>query len=162
MPAYDLIQYRPNTGSPLTLNGLDYPCNGLNPVTAYASNRVKKMQNPGNWPAYNYPEGMEIELKGKIIGTGASDALAAASYTSRRLAFMTAFHVPLTVLTARKHGVLRIQATGMSEFADADVQIVSLEAPEEVDFPTVCDFQVQFFAFYPAFIGSSSTEYRLG
>jgi hypothetical protein len=151
------IQWRPVTGSPLTLNDLSYPIvEEFNPVTEYENvTPLKKMQAPGVWPNYNYPGQMSIAIAGDIVGTSSAD------YVTKRMAFMTAFHVPLALQTVRKHGDLRVEMEGWGMTADAACQVVSVEAPMDASFPSVTSYRVALRSFYPAFV-NGGTEFRAG
>jgi len=127
------------------------------------SANAKKMAAAGQWPTFHYPDAMTIHAEGNILGIGASDAARATSYITQRLALLDGILPPLTLLTSRKHGVLRVRFDGMSEDADADVVTIQQSVPMAARFPANSEFMVTWKGFLPYFVGtSSSTKYQLG
>ena len=164
-----LVQVRPNTGSPLTLNTVDGSGNHLYPLSVFDINTnidthdFKKLAQPGQWPSFHYPDAMTIHAEGKILGVGASDALRASNYIAQRLALTDAVLPPVALLTARKHGVLRVRADGMTEDADADIVVTDISIPLAALYPAYSEFMITWKAFSPYFTGvSTQTLYQLG
>lgn len=157
------FEVRPNTGSNLTLNDLNYPLHVLEIETNIDEHAFKRMAAAGEWPTFNYPGAMTIHAEGEILGTGASDSAIANDTVSKRIALLDAILPPVTLLTARKHGVIRIKMDGMTEDADTDVVVTSLSAPLNAMSPGRVPFIVTWKGFNPWFTGvSSSTKYQLG
>lgn len=163
------VEIRPNTGSPLEINTVDGSGNPLFPLHAFEINTnidskdFRKMAAPGQWPSFAYPDAMTIHAEGSIVGVGATDALRSTSYITQRLALTDAALPPVTLLTARIHGVLRVRMDGMTEDADAQIHVTSISIPMASLFPAHSDFMLTWKGFSPYFTGvSTSTVYQLG
>lgn len=163
------VEIRPNTGSPLEINTVDgsgnpvFPLNTFEIVTGIDTHDFKKIAQPGQWPSFHYPDAMTIQAEGHIIGVGGSDALRATSYITQRLALTDAALPPVALLTARRHGYLRVRMDGMTEDADAEVVLTAISIPMAALFPANSEFQLTWKGFLPYFVGvSSSTKYQLG
>jgi len=163
------VEIRPVTGSALELNTIDgsgnhgYPLSAFDIETNIDSRDAKKMAAPGQWPTFAYPDAMTIHAEGNILGVGASDATRATSYITQRLALLDAFLPPMTLVTSRKHAVLRVRFDGMSEDADADVIVIQQSIPMAALFPANSQYMVTWKSFLPYFVGAtSSTQYLLG
>lgn len=155
-----LFEYRPNIGSPITLNDLNYPMHVCEIETALDVKDAKKMAAHGEWPTYAYPGAMTIHCEGDIVGMGGTPST---DYVTKRLALIDAILPPIQVLTTRKHGVLRIQMDGMTETADADVILASQSVPMRALHPAISEFLITWKAFLPYFTGTSTTtKYQLG
>lgn len=154
----------------MELNTTDGSGNHLYPLSEFdiktnidVGQDAKKMAAPGQWPKFAYPDALTIVCSGRILGVGASDAARATDYITKRLALFDAVLPPVQLLTVRKHGVLRVRFDGMSEDADADIQVQSVSAPMAALFPASSEFQIIWKGFEPYFTGiSTSTKYQLG
>jgi hypothetical protein len=163
------VEIRPVVGSAVELNTTDgsgnplYPLNDFSIVTNIDTHDAKKMAAAGQWRTFHYPDAMVVVAEGHIVGVGANDTARAANYFAQRLALLDAALPPVTVLTSRIHGVLRVRFDGMTEDADADVVLTSVSAPLAAMFPANSEFQITWKAFEPYFTGTSSaTKYQLG
>ena len=164
------VEIRPVVGSTLELNTTDISGNHLYPLSTFdittaidTPTAAKRMALPGEWPTFAYPGAMTVEAEGHILGIGANDAARATSYITQRLAFVDAVLPPMTLLTSRKHAVLRVRMDGMTEDADADVICISQAVPLAALFPAQSEFTVVWKGFLPWFVGTStSTKYLLG
>lgn len=163
------VEIRPNTGSPLEINTVDGSGNPVFPLHVFEINTnidskdFRKMAAPGQWPSFAYPDAMTIHAEGAIVGVGANDAARSTSYITQRLALTDAALPPVTLLTARIHGVLRVRMDGMTEDADAQIHLTSISIPMASLFPANSDFQLTWKGFLPYFVGvSTSTVYQLG
>lgn len=158
------VEVRPNTGSALTLNDLSYPLHVFEIETNIDEHSFKRMAAAGEWPTYNYPGAMTIHAEGEILGTGSSDSAIASDTVSKRLALIDAILPPIGLLTARKHGVLRVKMDGMTEDADADIVVQTLSAPLNALSPGRVPFIVTWKGFNPWFTGvtNPSNKYQLG
>lgn len=158
------FEVRPNTGSTLTLNDLNYPLHVLEIETNIDTHEFKRMAAAGEWPTFHYPGAMTIHAEGEILGTGASDSAISNDTVSKRLALLDAILPPIGLLTTRKHGVIRIKMDGMTEDADADVVVVSLSAPMNAMSPGRVPFIVTWKGFNPWFTGvtTPTNKYQLG
>jgi hypothetical protein len=164
------VEIRPVVGSPLEINTTDGSGNHLFPLSQFdivtaidQQTNAKKMALPGAWPTYHYPDAMTINAQGRILGIGANDTARAISYIAQRLAMLDALLPPLTLLTSRKHAVLRVRMDGMTEDADADVVCIQQAVPLAALFPAQSEFMVTWKGFEPYFVGlSTQTKYILG
>jgi len=163
------VEFIPVSGSTVVFNTTDGSGNHLLPlstfdiVTNIDQHDAKKMAAAGQWPTFHYPDAMTIHAEGHILGVGASDAARATSYITQRLALLDGILPPVTLLTSRKHGVLRVRMDGMSEDADADVVTIQQSVPMAALFPANSEFMITWKGFLPYFVGtSSSTKYQLG
>ena len=164
------VEIRPVTGSPVELNTTDGSGNHLYPLHQFEvittlddPGSAKKMAAPGEWPKFSYPGAMTIHAEGQLYGVGGSDAARATDYITKRLALLDAVLPPVTLLTSRKHGVLRVRMDGMTEDADADVVVVQQSIPMAALYPANSTFMITWKGFLPYFVGvSSSTKYQLG
>ena len=155
-----LIEYHPNSGSPVTLNDLVYPMHNFDVVTNIDSHSFKKLADAGEWPTFAYPGAMTITCDGDIVGSGGTPSN---DYIAKRLALLDAILPPIQVLTARRHGFLRIQLDGMTETADADVQLVDHGVPMQALYPAISPYMIVWKGFLPYFVGTSTqTKYQLG
>jgi len=158
-----LVQIRPNTGSTLDINTLDYPLSVFEIETNIDTHEFKRMAAAGEWPSFHYPGAMTIHCEGRILGTAATDALRSADTISKRLALLDAVLPPITLVTARKHGVLRIQMDGMTEAADTDIVVTQMSAPFNALNPANIEFLITWKGFNPWFTGvNTQTKYQLG
>lgn len=159
----EFLELRPNTGSPLELNTLSYPCQVFDPNGDFEDKKFKKMQQPGEHPTFVYPPALYIAIEGDIVGTGATPT---ADFNTKRFALINASGPPITatgVLTARKHGVLRIRLDGMTENADADFLCVSRSVPLSTEFWSVNEFRLSLKISQGYFVGvTSAATYLLG
>lgn len=164
------VEIRPVSGSPVELNTTDisnnhlYPLSQFEIVTNIDQHEAKKMAAAGHWPTFHYPDAMTIHAEGKILGVGANDAARATSYITQRLALLDAVLPPVTALTSRIHGVLRVRFDGMSEEAETDVVVVQQSIPLAALYPAYSEFMITWKAFVPYFTGVStpSNIYQLG
>lgn len=163
------VEVRPNSGSVCLLNTVDgsnnpiYPLRVFEITTNIDARDFKKMGAPGQWASFHYPDAMTIHAEGDIIGLGSSDATRATDYITKRLALADAVLPPVSILTARKHGVLRVRFDGMTEDADADVVVTALSMPMAANYPAKSDFMVTWKGFLPYFVGvNTQTVYQLG
>lgn len=154
------IEIRPNSGSPIELNTLDYPLSVCDIFTNIDVRGYKKPFAPGEWPSFNYPGALSAHVEGTILGSGATPSN---DYVTKRLALADAVLPPIQTLTSRQHGILRIRLDGMSENADAPVVVQSISMPLRALYPANSEFMIQWKGFTPYFTGvSSSTKYQLG
>ncbi|MBA3357457.1 MAG: hypothetical protein H0U18_16260 [Pyrinomonadaceae bacterium] len=163
------VEIRPVSGSAVEVNAVDgsgnhlYPLSAFDIVTNIDSRDAKKMAAPGQWPTFAYPDAMTIHAEGNILGVGGSDAARATSYITQRLALLDAILPPVTLLTSRKHAVLRVRFDGMTEDADADVIVIQQSIPMAALFPANSQYMITWKAFLPYFVGlTTSTQYQLG
>jgi len=163
------VEFIPVTGATVAFNTVDGSGNHLFPLHEFAietnidqGQDAKKMAAAGQWPRFHYPDAMSIHAEGQILGVGASDAARSIDYITKRLALLDGILPPVTLLTSRKHGVLRVRFDGMTEDADADVVIVQQSAPLTALFPANSEFMVTWKGFLPYFVGASLTKYQLG
>jgi hypothetical protein len=163
------VEIRPNSGSPLELNTTDILGNPLYPLESFDINTNidthdhKKLAQPGQWSSFHYPDAMIITAGGHIVGVGGTDSARATSYIEQRLALTDAALPPVTLLSDRRHGYLRVRMDGMTEDADAAVVIVNISIPMAASFPANSEFTITWKAFLPYFVGvSSQTHYQLG
>jgi hypothetical protein len=162
------VEFIPVSGSTVVFNTTDGSGNHLFPLSVFEivtnidQHDAKKMAAAGQWPTFHYPDAMTIHAEGHILGVGASDAARATSYITQRLALLDGILPPVTLLTSRKHGVLRVRFDGMSEDADADVVTLQQAVPMAAQFPANSEFMVTWKGFLPYFLGASSTKYQLG
>jgi hypothetical protein len=163
------VEIRPNTGSPLEINTVDGSGNPVFPLHTFEINTnidskdFRKMAAPGQWPSFAYPDAMTIHAEGNIVGVGANDAARATSYITQRIALADAALPPVTLLTARIHGVLRVRMDGMTEDADAQIHCTAISIPMASMFPANSEYMLTWKGFQPFFTGvSTSTVYQLG
>lgn len=164
------VEIRPVVGSALELNTVDGSGNHLFPLSEFnietaidATANPKKMAAPGQWPHFAYPDAMSISANGRILGIGANDSARAANYFSQRIDLINALLPPMTLLTSRKHAVLRVRFDGMTEDADADVICVQQAVPIAALYPAQSEFLITWKGFEPYFVGvTTSTQYLLG
>lgn len=163
MAAYDLIQIRPVTGSPLTINNSDYNVTNLETDAQYSDPEViEKAFLSGEWPTYSLARGMPLTFEGAIFGYGATDALIAADCATKTQTFKAALHRvhDVTPPTSRPHGTLRVRQTGWAEDADAPYHVVSVRVPDVAGMVAVGEFFVALKMFNIWFTGvSTSTKY---
>lgn len=140
-----LLEWHQQGGGTLALNSDIYPVRQFNPIPTYSGYKpLKKMQLPGSWPNFNYPEGMSLDIVGDILGTDTAD------YIVNRDAFMAGIHVPLAVQTVRRHGFLRVQYDGWGSAGDVDCHVTSVDSPMDTEYGwSVSEFRITLFAFTP-------------
>lgn len=154
------FEVRPNTGSPLELNDLNYPLDVLDIEPNIDPKAFKKLAAPGEWPSFTYEGAMTIHAEGSILGSGGTPSN---DYVAKRIALIDAVAPPVGVLTSRKHGVIRIRLDGMTEDADVDVVVVQRAIPLRALYPANSEFLITWKAYLPYFVGvSTQTIYQLG
>lgn len=164
------VEIRPVSGSNVTLNAVDgsgnhlYPLKRFEIITNIDTHDAKKMAAPGQWPTFHYPDALTIVAEGNILGIGASDALRATDYITKRLALLDAVLPPVTLQTARHHAVLRVRFDGMTEDADCNVVCVQQSMPMAALFPANSEFMITWKGFEPYFTGvtTPTNKYQLG
>lgn len=163
MAAYDKIEIRPITGSPLLINTDDYPVTNLETDPEYSNpEQVEKMMLSGLWPTFSLARGMPLTMEGAMFGRGASDALIAADISTKQQTFKAALHRvhDVTPPTSRVHGTLRVRQTGWAEDADAPYHVVSVRAPDVAGQVAWVEWFVTLFMFNIYFTGvSTQTKY---
>ena len=161
--AFDKIEVRPVTGSPLLINTDDIPVFNLETDPEYAvPSDVEKAHLSGLWPTYSLARGMPLTMEGAIFGRGATDLLMAQDTATKKQAFAAAFHRvhDLTPPTSRPHGTLRLRATGWSEDADALYHVVELQTPYVAGQPNIVEWFVSLKLFNIWFTGvGTQTKY---
>jgi hypothetical protein len=162
------FEIRPVSGSPIELNLMTagipiYPLSVCDIFTNMDTKEFKRMAAAGEWPSFSYPGALTVHVEGKVIGAGATDALASADYVTKRLALLDAVLPPIQTLTSRKHAVLRCRLDGMTEDADTDVIVTSPQIPMVALYPAISEFMITWKGFNPYFTGvTTSTKYQLG
>lgn len=154
-----LFEYYPNIGAKVTLNDLNYPMHVCEIETAIDVKDAKKMAAHGEWPTYAYPGAMSIHCEGDIVGNGGTPSN---DYVAKRIALLDAILPPIQTLTTRKHGFVRIQMDGMTEYADADVILAQQAVPMRSLYPAISEYMITWKAFLPYFTGPSTVKYQLG
>lgn len=161
--AFDKIEIRPITGSPLEINDNNIPVFNLETDPQYSDDEMpEKAFLSGVWPNFSMARGMPLTMEGAIFGYGATDALMAADTATKVQTFKTALHRvhDVTPPTSRVHGTLRVKATGWTEDADAPYHVVSLRAPYQAGQPNIVEWFLGLFMFNIYFVGvSTSTKY---
>ncbi len=145
------LTWAPNIGSSLVLNSISFPISGdLDFEVEFSDPSVEKFQVGGEHATFGYPRALRVIATGDILGTSA------ANFWANRLAFLTALTPPQTELTARRHGVLTLFDSDMSEAGYAYCRVINRSAKLEPSSPERCSYMVTFKAFVPYFVGVSS------
>jgi len=163
------VELRPVTGSALEINKVDgsgnpvYPLHTFDINTNMDTREAKKLAAPGQWPTFGYPDAMTIHGEGNILGIGANDAARSSDYITQRLALVDALTPPMTVIQARIQLVLRVRMDGMTEDADASVQLNAISIPMAALYPANSEYMFTLKGFLPYFVGvTTQTVYQLG
>lgn len=137
------ITYTNNAGTSITPGDLTYPATNFGMKVYQAGNPVPKMQFPGRWGNFSYPEYREIFIEGQILGTDPTD------YNTKAKALRAALQVPYQVLTARRHGTLYFYFVGDATQYYIYVQVSEIDMPKEANYPSVGAYSITFLAFEP-------------
>lgn len=152
------IEIRPVSGSAVELNTLTYPLSVCDIQTNIDTHEFKRMANSGEWPSYHYPGALTAHVEGHCLADTST------AYVTARLALLDAVLPPLGTLTSRKHAVLRIRMDGMSEDADTDVVVTTMQIPMAALYPANSEFMITWKGFNPYFTGvtTPTNKYQLG
>lgn len=155
-----LVQFRPATGSNVTVNTVDgsgnhlYPLHNFEPEPDIDQTAIKKMQAAGVWATFNYPGAMTIVMDGEVLGLGANDAARSVDAMTKREALTDACFPPLNVtLTTRKHGTLRVRYDHWTQDGDVDYHCVLCRIPLQALSPGRHQYFINLQCFNPYFIG---------
>lgn len=150
--------WKPNIGSSLVLNSVDYPIDESFQVEVeFSDPAVKKMQQGGEWPSFGYPGAARVVCEGHILG------ISKLNFWQNRQKFLDALTPPNRVLESRRHGILTIADTDMTEPMFNYCRIINRIANLDNLSPERCPYLVTFKAFTPYFLGvASGREYILG
>jgi hypothetical protein len=161
------VQIRPVSGSNLDINTTDgsgnhlFPLHEFEPEIDLPDVEFKRMQATGVWPVFAYPGAMTIIATGEVLGIGGSDSARSSDAMTKRASLMDACLPPVdSVLTARKHGTLRVQYDHWAETADADFQCILCKIPIKAQSPARMQYFINFKCFTPYFVGTGTqTKY---
>lgn len=137
------ITYTNNAGTSVSLGTADYPLTDFTMPTYQSNEPVKKMQFPGRWPTFSYPEYREFSFAGDILGDTEAD------YNTLAMALKSAFQPPMRAYTGRRHGTLDFVFYGAATHYYSYVILSSLETPKEANFPSVGTYNIVMTSFDP-------------
>ena len=143
MAVFETAVYTSNAGTSLTFGDTVYPAKKFEMKTYQVNDAVKKMQFPGRWPTFSYPEYREIHFEGDILGSDASD------YNTKERAMRSAFQPPHQAYTGRRHGTLYLTFFGDATTYYAYVILQDLDIPQEALQPSWSEYSVTFLSFEP-------------
>jgi hypothetical protein len=150
---FETCSYTSNAGVTIAIGDTTYPAQNFEMKTYLKNDPVNKVQYPGRWPSYSYPEYMEIHMAGDILGSSASD------YNTKARALKAALNPPYKVYTGRKHGAVTFTFFGDATQYFAYVILSSLETPTEALYPSVGRYEITWISFEPYLVNGSTFVY---
>lgn len=150
--------YTNNAGASITIGDTTYPLKSFNMPVGFRNNQVSRMQNPGQWPTYSYPDHRKFFFGGDILGDSASD------YNDKLGDFREVIMPPFRVYSARRHGYLTMKFYGDATYYYIAVIVENLDTPKEANYPSVGTYELNFHAFEPYFrtgslVGAPTVRY---
>lgn len=152
---FQTLSYTSVAGVTIALGDTTYPAQDFTMDVYQINDAVKKVQFPGRWATFSYPEYREINVAGEILGDSASD------YNTKASAMRSAIQVPYKTQTARRHGTLSMTFFGDGNTYSAYVILSSLKTPVTAQYPSVGSYSVSWIAFEPYLWVTTSTNFSL-
>lgn len=140
---FQTISYTNNDGTTLAIGETVYPAKNFEMPMYSVNDPVKKVQFPGRWPSFSYPEFREIHVQGDILGNDASD------YNDKERAMRSCIQPPYRQYTGRRHGTVFLTFYGDAATYYAYVILASLDIPKEANFPSVGSYELTWTSFEP-------------
>lgn len=108
-----------------------------------------KMQDHGEWPAFQYHNGMDIHAEGDIFGADSAGFFTARTALVNILRFLPTALNPI-------QGFVSINFVGASETWVAEIDKITFAAPIGPGSPSRCAYQITFHSPLPYFVGADT------
>lgn len=143
----ETITYTNLSGASIEINepapNFRYPVFNFDMPVYYEGQPQSKMQQPGEWPTFNYPRYRTFEFTGAILGNDAE------GYNDAVGDLKQVLQPPYMFYEERRHGRLSLKFYGDATTYYADVQVVNFSIPKEANYPSVSDFSLSLRSFEP-------------
>ena len=149
------VTYTNNDGISISFGSVDYPLTSFSMPTITKNEPVDKVQFPGRWPTYAYPEYREFHLGGDILGDDNID------YNTLLRAMKLAIQPPYRTYTARRHGKLDFVFYGDAVHYYSYVILNDFDSPKEANYPSVGVYTCTFSSFEPYLINATTGAFAL-
>lgn len=155
----DQIIYTNNAGATIEINeetNFRFPVFEFEMPTYYEGQPQSKMQQPGEWPTFQYPRYRTFDIAGAILGNDAE------GYNDAVGDLKQVVQPPYAFYDLRRHGRLTLRFYGSATQYYADVILVHLTIPKIANFPSVSDFSLSWRSFEPYLrvVGSGTVSLR--